>query len=154
MGVGWTITVCSPDKAAARTAIAAAFAEVARLEGVLSDYAPESELSRLSARAPMAEPVAVSDDLWNVLVRAAEIRDATDGAFDVAVGPLTTLWRLARRTGRLPSPESRAAALAAVGPGAVELGHEGRTVRLPLAGTRLVHFKPVEDTSKPRRWWS
>ncbi len=22
-----------------------------------------------------------------------------------------------------------------------------------LAGTRLVHFKPVEDTSKPRRWW-
>lgn len=23
-----------------------------------------------------------------------------------------------------------------------------------LAGTRLVHFKPVEDTSKPRRWWS
>ncbi|MDO8888500.1 MAG: RDD family protein [Hydrogenophaga sp.] len=23
-----------------------------------------------------------------------------------------------------------------------------------LAGTRLVHFKPVEDISKPRRWWS
>jgi uncharacterized RDD family membrane protein YckC len=23
-----------------------------------------------------------------------------------------------------------------------------------LAGTRLVHFKPVEDTGKPRRWWS
>lgn len=23
-----------------------------------------------------------------------------------------------------------------------------------LAGTRLVHFKPAEDTSKPRRWWS
>jgi uncharacterized RDD family membrane protein YckC len=23
-----------------------------------------------------------------------------------------------------------------------------------LAGTRLVHFKPVEDPNKPRRWWS
>ncbi|PZO20638.1 MAG: RDD family protein [Burkholderiales bacterium] len=23
-----------------------------------------------------------------------------------------------------------------------------------LAGTRLVHFMPVEDTTKPRRWWS
>jgi hypothetical protein len=22
-----------------------------------------------------------------------------------------------------------------------------------LAGTRLVHFKPVEDKSKTRRWW-
>lgn len=23
-----------------------------------------------------------------------------------------------------------------------------------LAGTRLIHFKPEEDTGKPRRWWS
>jgi len=139
MGVGWTITVCTADEATARSAIAAAFAEVTRLEGVLSDYDPTSELSRLSARAPMAEAEAeaVSDDLWDVLVRAAAIRDATDGAFDVSVGPLTTLWRHARRTGRLPTPESLAAARAAVGPEAVELRRDDRTVRLPVSGTRL-----------------
>ncbi|MFM7109138.1 MAG: FAD:protein FMN transferase [Planctomycetaceae bacterium] len=137
MGVPWTITVAGVDEAAARTAIAAAFAEVARLERVLSDYDPESELAVLSARAPMAVAEPVSDDLWAVLARAAEIRDATDGAFDISVGPLTTLWRRARRSERLPPPEKLAAALAAVGPGAVELDADRRAVRLPRAGTRL-----------------
>jgi len=137
MGVGWTITVCATDEAGARAAIDAAFAEVARIERVLSDYDPESELARLSARAPLAEAVPVSADLWRVLVRAAEIRDATAGAFDLSVGPLTTLWRRARRAERLPPPDKLAAALAAVGPGAVELDHPRRAVRLPLAGTRL-----------------
>lgn len=137
MGVSWTITVAGVDEAAARPAIAAAFAEVARLERVLSDYDPGSELARLSALAPMPEAVAVGDDLWRVLVRAAEIRDATDGAFDVSVGPLTTLWRRARKSERLPPPEKLAAALAAVGPAAVELDPARRAVRLPRAGTRL-----------------
>ena len=137
MGVSWTITVCCADEAAAGTAIAAAFAEVERLERVLSDYDPESELSRLSVQAPMPAAVPVSADLWNVLARSAEIRDATAGAFDISVGPLTTLWRRARQAERLPAPDRLAAALGAVGPGAVELDHDRRAVRLPLAGTRL-----------------
>ena len=137
MGVSWTITVAGIDEAPARTAIAAAFAEVSRLERVLSDHDPASELSRLTARAPMPEAVPVGDDLWNVLERAAAIRDSTAGAFDVSVGPLTTLWRRARRSARLPPPERLAAALAAVGPAAVELDPARRAVRLPLAGSRL-----------------
>lgn len=137
MGVAWTITVCSPDPASAGAAITAACAEVERLERVFSDYDPESELSRLSARAPMAEATPVSDDLWRVLVRAAEIRDATAGAFDVSIGSLTTLWRQARRSGRLPARATLDAARAAVGPGAVELDHDRRAVRLPQPGSRL-----------------
>lgn len=137
MGVRWTITVAGVDEPAARTAIAAAFAEVARLERVLSDYDPESEVSRLSARAPMPEAVPVGDDLWHVLVRAAEIRDATAGAFDVSVGPLTTLWRRARKSELLPTRERLEAARAAVGPAAVELEPGRRAVRLPRAGSRL-----------------
>ena len=55
MGVPWTITVHANTAAAGRTAIAAGFAEATRLEHILSDYDPESELSRLSALAPMAD---------------------------------------------------------------------------------------------------
>jgi thiamine biosynthesis lipoprotein len=136
MGVPWTITVYA-DEATGRTAIAAAFAEVARLEGILSDYDPTSELSRLSATAPTAEPVAVGDDLWRVLDRSAEIRDATGGAFDITVGPLTTLWRRSRQSGRLPPPDKLAAALAAVGPETLVLDPAGRTARLVRASMRL-----------------
>jgi len=137
MGVPWTITLYASSAAAGTEACAAAFAEVARLERILSDYDPTSELSRLSAAAPTAEPVAVGPDLWRVLVRAVEFRDATGGAFDVTVGPLTTLWRQARRTGRMPRPERLDEARRAVGAGALALLPGRRAVSLPRAGTRL-----------------
>jgi thiamine biosynthesis lipoprotein len=137
MGVPWTITLHAPTDAAGREALTAAFAEVARIEGILSDYDPASELSRLSAAAPTTQPVPVGPDLWRVLERAVAFRDASDGAFDPTVGPLTTLWRQARRSGRLPRPDKLAAALAAVGPRALELVVDSRAVRLPRPGTRL-----------------
>ena len=137
MGVPWTITLHARDPAVGREALAAAFAEVARLEGILSDYEPKSELSALSAAAPTTRPVPVGPELWEVLSLAAAFRDSSAGAFDPTVGPLTTLWRQSRRSGRLPQDEKLAAARAAVGPGALRLVAEERAVSLPRPGTRL-----------------
>ncbi len=137
MGVPWTVTVYAADQGAGSRAIAAAFTEIARLDGVLSNYDAESELSRLSAQAGTAEATVVSDDLWRVLVAAERFRQGTDGAYDISVGPLTTLWRQARRSGRLPRADKLAAARATIGAGAVELIAERRAARLPRKGTRL-----------------
>jgi len=137
MGVPWTITVHAADASAGRAAIAAVFAEVDRLERILSDYDPASELSRLSAAAPTAAPVPVSGDLWRVLERAVALRDRTDGGFDPAVGRLTTLWRQVRRSERLPVPEKLVAAVDTVGPAALVLVPDSQAVLLPKAGTRL-----------------
>lgn len=137
MGVPWTITVYASSRAAGARAIEAGFAEVARLEAILSDYDPTSELSRLSARAPTAEPVPIGEDLGRVLARAVAIRDATGGGFDPTVGPLTTLWRQARRAGRLPAAEKIAAARAAVGPETLVLQADGRAAVLTRPGMRL-----------------
>jgi thiamine biosynthesis lipoprotein len=79
----------------------------------------------------------VSDDLWRVLERAIEIRDATDGAFDPTVGPLTSLWRQARRSGRLPLPGKLAAAREAVGPQTLRLVPDDRGVVLARPAMRL-----------------
>lgn len=137
MGVPWTITLYAASEAEGREAAATAFAEVERLNGILSDYDETSELSRLSAAAPTAAPVAVSEDLWRVLERSVAIRDATGGAFDPSVGPLTTLWRQSRRSGALPRSDKLAAARAAVGPEKLVLERERRAVKLMAAGMRL-----------------
>lgn len=137
MGVPWTITVHADSETKGRAAIAAGFSEVSRLERILSDYDPASELSRLSATAPTATPQPVSDDLWRVLGRAIEIRDATAGAFDPTVGPLTSLWRQARRSGRLPSPGKLAAAREAVGPDTLRVSSDGQRVELTRPDMRL-----------------
>ena len=137
MGVPWTITLYAATADKAHAAVDAAFDEVARLEAILSDYAPESELSRLSAAAPTVSPHPVSDDLWRVLDRSVEMCKASGGAFDVTVGPLTTLWRQSRRSGVLPRPDKLTIARAAVGPSTLDLLAQPRAVVLRESGMRL-----------------
>jgi thiamine biosynthesis lipoprotein len=137
MGVAWTIVVYAVDNDQALAAVAAAHDEVARLERILSDYDPESELSQLSAQAPTRDPVPVSEDLWQVLDRAVAWRESSGGAFDPTVGPLTKLWRQARRSGKLPLPEKLTAARAAVGPDTLRLHPHNKACELTVWGMRL-----------------
>jgi thiamine biosynthesis lipoprotein len=145
MGVEFEVVVYAPAQAAAEGALDAAFARIAELDRLLSDYDPASELSRLSQsssppqRPPGAPPVPVSvgPDLWTVLSFAQEVSQATDGAFDVTIGPLTRLWRRARRRGELPDAADLAQARAAVGYQALQLDRPGRQVILHKPQMRL-----------------
>jgi thiamine biosynthesis lipoprotein len=91
---------------------------------------------RLCARAGEG-PVPVSADLFRVLARSAELAAASDGAFDVTIGPLVRLWRDARRNGRLPDAEALRAARELVDPRLLVLDAEARTVALERRGMQL-----------------
>lgn len=136
MGTLVRITVYAPDLPAARTAIASGFARIRSLNETLSDYTADSELSRLTTVA-VNRAVPVSDDLFRVLAAAQRLAVATDGAFDITLGPLTQLWREARRTGVPPSEAARAAAAARTGFRALHLDPKARTVRVDRPGMRL-----------------
>jgi thiamine biosynthesis lipoprotein len=135
MGTEFRIVLYAADEARARAASQAAFARIDELERVLSDYDPESEASRLARAAPVGVAVDVSPDLYAVLARAAAVSRASDGAFDVTVGPLVRLWRRAGRQAELPSPERLAEAARAVGYAHLTLS-DGR-VALGVPGMRL-----------------
>lgn len=136
MGTAFQAIVYAPDRSAAERAARAAFARIAELDGIMSDYRPASELMRLCARAG-GEPVQVSDDLFVVLSRADEVSRRSGGAFDVTVGPVTRLWRRARRTHQLPEPDQLKKALALVGYDKVKLDEKAHTVRLTTPGMLL-----------------
>ena len=122
------------DEATARRAATAAFTRIASLDRLMSDYRPDSELSELNLRA--GEWCRVSAALFDVARRALEIARLTDGAFDPTVGPLVALWREARRTKQLPSPEAVGAARARVGWQRIDVDVERRRLRL-APGMRL-----------------
>lgn len=82
MGTTVELLVDAPDGPLVRAAIAAARAEVARLEGLLSRFRPESELSRLNR----ARRMRVGPDLMRVLRAALALRRRTGGRFDPGVG--------------------------------------------------------------------
>lgn len=137
MGVPFRIVLYAPGREAAETAARAAFARIAELNAVMSDYDSDSELSRLSATAGSGRAVPVSADLWRVLARAQELARRTDGAFDVTVGPAVILWRKARRDRTLPDPARLARARAAMGWRYLELDAKNRTARLLRPGMKL-----------------
>lgn len=114
MGSDFTVKLYAVDKATAEKGFQAAFKLIADYDKSMSDYNPDSELMRLCAKGPTEHFNGVSRPLFDVLTRARVISEKTDGAFDVTVGPLTKLWRRARRQKELPTDEERRSALEAV----------------------------------------
>jgi thiamine biosynthesis lipoprotein len=137
MGSTFEIIVYAADEGTARRGLDAAFARIEKLNAIFSDYESESEASRLSRAAPMQTPVTVSSEMWTVLDASLRFSEQTDGAFDVTVGPVTKLWRRARRQKQLPTEERLREALSSVGFRHVVLDHKAKTVRLATAGMRL-----------------
>lgn len=144
MGVEFEVVLYAKDAAAGEAAIGKAMARVAELDKTLSDYEADSELSKLSETSVVTKDksgpfpaVKVSDDLWTVLAESQAISGETDGAFDVTIGPLSKLWRRARRWKELPEADALAAANAGVGYEFLQLDPAAHTARLMHPNMRL-----------------
>ena len=136
MGVQARLIVYAPNAELAATAAKAAYARVAELEDIASDYRPTSELMCLCAKAGQG-PVKVSEELFTLLAHAQGVSRRSDGAFDVTVGPYVQLWRAARKSKQLPSPQALDEARQRVGWQRVKLDTSERTVELTTPGMRL-----------------
>ena len=136
MGGRARIVVYAPDRAAAERACGDAFARIAYLEDIMSDYRPTSEISRLCASAS-GGPVKVTSELFFILQKSRELSRRSGGAFDATVGPLVKLWRTARKTGVLPAQDEINAARKLVGWQKMTLDSEASTVQFKLPGMQL-----------------
>lgn len=136
MGTLFKIVLYAPDEATAKKAAQAAFARIAELDRIMSDYQADSELMQLCKKA--GGPAAlVSVDLFKVLQEAEKIARITDGASDISIGPVVRLWRKARRTGKMPDAHEIKKALALVDYRNIRLDAKKRTVQLLVAGMLL-----------------
>lgn len=136
MGTEFHLILYAPDPESGLRAAEAAFARVEHLDRVMSDFREDSELSLVNRHAYEA-PVVVSPELFEILLRSREIWAATEGAFDVTVGPLTRIWRQARLDGRAPDPETIEKLRETCGMEKVLLNRMTRSVRLTNPRTRL-----------------
>jgi thiamine biosynthesis lipoprotein len=136
MGTKFRIVLYADTEEQARAAAAAAFEQIGRLDENMTDYNPESELMQLCSNGH-ERPVRVSSDLFFVLQESVRYSKLSRGAFDVTVGPLVALWRQARKSKKIPDPESLRKARALVGYKNLILNAEASTVYLRCRGMRL-----------------
>jgi thiamine biosynthesis lipoprotein len=136
MGTKFTIHLFATDERKAAEYFQLAFDEIERIEEVLSNYRPSSELSRINRRAAQ-EAVTTDPEVFALLQLALDYSRRSDGAFDITVGPLLRAWGFFRGEGRYPSAEELAKARAVVGWQNVQLDSASRTVRFRVAGVEL-----------------
>jgi len=123
LGSQVAITVLDESPPAAERAIAAAMAELRVVERLMSIYRPDSQLSRLNRNGVLERPHPYVAD---VLCRARQMSQRSEGAFDVTVQPLWDVYADAHRAGGLPD--------------AAALDHARRKVdwrRLEVSGGRI-----------------
>ena len=109
MGTLAAITLYAENPEQAQNAFAAAFKRIRELDLMLSDYKPDSALSKACDNGPRPA------ELRTVLDYAHQVAAETGGAFDITAGAVTHLWREARRLRRLPAQAEIDAALARSG---------------------------------------
>jgi FAD:protein FMN transferase len=136
MGTLMRIKLYAPNQAAAKQAFTAAFNRIAQLDQTLSDYNPTSELNHLTTAA-YPNPTHVSQDLFNVVAASLQIAGHSNGAFDITIGPLTHLWRQARRDHRIPSRAGIEAAKARCGYQKLHLNRAAQTIQLDAPQMQL-----------------
>ncbi len=102
MGSEFAIDLYAPDAETAEQWMQAAFEEIDRLEDLLSNYRPTSELSRISREAGKG-PVVTDPETFAFLEKAVELSRRSGGAFDMTVGPLMRAWGFFFDKGRIPT---------------------------------------------------
>jgi len=120
MGTVYEVVVYDRSVERASAAIYKALEEVVRLDNVMSNFKPESDLSRMN-RAAHFQAVQITGDLYRVIEESLKYSRLSDGAFDISVGPVVDLWKAAIRGGSTPTAEELAQARTCVGYEKIEL---------------------------------
>jgi len=110
------------------TAVDAAFAEIARLDKLLSSYHQDSDVSRLS-QSDNGRQVTV--ETAEVLALGLDVALRSGGAFDLTLGRLKALWAMDGEAPSIPHRDAIAAALIGTGPTALALDGRQVTKRTP-----------------------
>jgi thiamine biosynthesis lipoprotein len=134
MGTAISVELWHADADQGRALIRRVMDEMHRIDDLMSTYKPDSELSRVNARAA-AQPVTVSNELLTLIERALEFSEITHGAFDITYASAGQYYDY--RKGRKPDSKQLAEVLPAINYHNVRLNPEHSTVQFLQPGVRI-----------------
>jgi thiamine biosynthesis lipoprotein len=134
MGTRCAVEIWAEDRTAGEAAIAAVFAEMRRIDALMSTYKADSEISRVNARAAQ-EAVPVSAELYALIETAQEFSRLSQGAFDITYASVGYLYDYRAR--QRPDERAVAAALPTVDYRQLKLDPQRRSVAFGKPGMRI-----------------
>lgn len=138
MGSPFNIIFYSGDSLQANAIAMQCFQLVDSLVMIYSDYIDSSELNQLCAKAGTPKnSVIVSPALFDILWISKTAYEKSEGTFDITLGPVTKLWRKARREKIFPDDNAVKEKLALTGFKKIRINATTHEVQLLQPGMQL-----------------
>ena len=136
LGSPFEITVIATDSIEGESYCMLAIDEVKRIENLISDWIPTSEISKVNQNAGIT-PIKVSDEVFDLVERALKISKLTNGAFDISYASMDRIWKFDGSMKSMPSEDAIKKSVARVGYQKVILDPNKKTIFLKEKGMKL-----------------
>ncbi|MDT7829666.1 FAD:protein FMN transferase [Pricia sp. S334] len=136
MGTRFDITVVASNHDIGQINIDEATAEIRRIEALISSWVPDSETSMINRNAGI-RPVKVSEEVFQLIDRAKQISELTDGAFDISIASIDKLWKFDGSMKNKPTKEELKKSIGKVGYRKIILNADDQTVFLSEKGMKI-----------------
>lgn len=136
MGSPLHIIFYAQDSVNANKQARACFELIDSLNHIFSNYDSSSELTSINNNAGIAKNIA-SPLMWELIMQSKEAYIKSKGAYNIAMGPLTQLWRTVRRLKQFPSQVQIKNKLLLCDFNKIQLNNQDHSIYLPAKGMQL-----------------
>lgn len=136
LGSPFEITVVAKDSIEADKFTSLAISEVKRIENLISDWIPTTQISKVNQNAGVV-PVKVDLEVYNLVERAIKISKLTSGAFDISYASMDKIWKFDGSMKEMPTPDAIKKSVEKVGYQNIILNPKDTTIFLKNKGMKL-----------------
>ncbi|MNS18961.1 Thiamine biosynthesis lipoprotein ApbE precursor [compost metagenome] len=136
LGSPFEVTVVANDTVKANEYIDLAVAEVKRIENLISDWIPTTQISEVNRNAGI-KPVKVDAEVFDLIGRSIKISEITSGAFDISYASMDKIWKFDGSMKVMPTEEAIKKSVAKIGYKNIILHKKEQTIFLKLEGMKL-----------------
>lgn len=136
LGSPFEVTVVAKDTVQANFYIDLAIAESKRIENLISDWIPTTQISEVNKNAGI-KPVKVSKEVFELVQRAIKISELTSGAFDISYASMDKIWKFDGSMIKMPTAEMIKNSVSKIGYKKIIMNPEQQTIFLKDQGMKL-----------------
>jgi thiamine biosynthesis lipoprotein len=136
LGSPFEITVIANDSVQGNEYVDLAIAEVKRIENLISDWIPTTQISIVNQNAGK-KAIKVDDEVFELVQRAIKISNLTNGAFDISYASMDKIWRFDGSMKEMPTPEAIKKSVEKIGYKNIILNENDKTIFLKTEGMKL-----------------
>ncbi|MVO08315.1 FAD:protein FMN transferase [Flavobacterium sp. TP390] len=136
LGSPFEITVVATDSINGEQFCNLAINEVKRIEHLISDWIPSSQISKVNQNAGV-KAIAVDEEVFNLVERSIKVSQLTNGAFDISYASMDRIWKFDGSMKEMPTEIEIKKSVERVGYQKILLNPEEKTIFLKEKGMKL-----------------